>query len=337
MKDPAEMNALEYRDHLQKLYAARRLERRRLRSAGLNARSVDDHEVPVEPVDANRLKWLRTCDFALWLLTTLIAYTVFYIGADLASHPMRDVAPISIGFIASWYAAGLLVAGLRAGYVLDRVRQDLRRGLPSLISQGKLSVPNDRPRSSADLFLDCWVEPKYLRGRSPLLRWLDRSYIRLHVRFALRPKAARRPTTKDERGITTAPEKSPATVHSDFTKRVSQLGMSPYQFEEACAAELRARGWAARATKKSGDQGVDVIAERNGIKVVLQCKLYNGSVGNAAVQEIIAGCAFEKAHHAAVVTTGQYTASARQLAERCGVKLLTPSSLSLLDEWAAHR
>lgn len=48
--------------------------------------------------------------------------------------------------------------------------------------------------------------------------------------------------------------------------------MTPTEFEERCAEAMRLAGWSAQKTKASGDQGVDVIAERNGISVVLQCK-----------------------------------------------------------------
>lgn len=47
-----------------------------------------------------------------------------------------------------------------------------------------------------------------------------------------------------------------------------------------CAQELRQSGWNARVQGR--DQDVDVMAEKNGVRVVLQCKLYAGPVGNKA-------------------------------------------------------
>lgn len=50
-------------------------------------------------------------------------------------------------------------------------------------------------------------------------------------------------------------------------------GMTPSEFETFCAEQLRLAGWNARVTMQSRDQGVDVVADKNGRRVVLQCKL----------------------------------------------------------------
>jgi restriction system protein len=95
---------------------------------------------------------------------------------------------------------------------------------------------------------------------------------------------------------------------------------------------LKVAGWDAQVTIASRDQGVDVIAEKAGKRVVLQCKLYSGPVGNGAVQEIAAGRAHERADYAAVVTNSRYTAPAEQLASTNGILLLHYRDLSKLDE-----
>lgn len=107
--------------------------------------------------------------------------------------------------------------------------------------------------------------------------------------------------------------------------------MSPYEFEEHCANVLRSAGWSASATKRSGDQGIDVIAKKKKIVVALQCKLYSSAIGNTAVQEAIAGREFLRATFAAVVTNSSYTKSARQLAENTGVLLLHINDLASLE------
>jgi hypothetical protein len=98
--------------------------------------------------------------------------------------------------------------------------------------------------------------------------------------------------------------------------------ISPVEFEQRCAEAMRLAGWSAQTTKASSDQGVDVIAVRSGIRVVLQCKRYNKSVGNKAVQEAFAAKTFANTHYAAVVTNSQYTSSAIALSEKTGVLLL---------------
>lgn len=108
--------------------------------------------------------------------------------------------------------------------------------------------------------------------------------------------------------------------------------VSPIDFEHECADLLNQTGWTARVTQASGDQGIDVIATYGNVKAVFQVKKYSQPVGNSAVQEIIAGKAFENAHIAAVVTNATYTASAKQLANATGVFLLHYSELPSFSE-----
>lgn len=107
--------------------------------------------------------------------------------------------------------------------------------------------------------------------------------------------------------------------------------MTPSEFEIFCADQLRQSGWNARVTRQSRDQGVDVVAEKAGVRVVLQCKLYSRPVGNKAVQEVAAGKAHEQAHCGAVVTNSRYTSAAEQLASTNGVLLLHYSDLVRLE------
>ena len=43
-------------------------------------------------------------------------------------------------------------------------------------------------------------------------------------------------------------------------------------------------------TKASGDQGIDLIAEKNDLKIGVQAKGYAESVGNAAIQQAHTAC-----------------------------------------------
>ena len=99
-------------------------------------------------------------------------------------------------------------------------------------------------------------------------------------------------------------------------------------YERFCAERLRAAGWEAHATRASGDQGADVVAERDGLRLVLQCKRYAKPVGNAAVQEVAAAARYWSADAAAVVSTAGFTPAARRLARATGVLLLHHDGLS---------
>lgn len=122
-------------------------------------------------------------------------------------------------------------------------------------------------------------------------------------------------------------------IDSETNQPINIDLINPVQYEHHCAALLSNSGWNTRVTQASGDQGIDVIATYGNVKAVLQCKKYSQPVGNAAVQEIIAGKQFEQAHIAAVVSNATYTASAKQLANATNVYLLHHDELS---EFAAR-
>jgi len=108
--------------------------------------------------------------------------------------------------------------------------------------------------------------------------------------------------------------------------------LTPLDFEDHCADLLRQAGWTARRTQASGDQGVDIIAEKGRHKVALQCKRYAQPVGNFAVQEVVAGRIFYGASLAGVVSSAGFTPSARTLASVTGTLLLHYEDLVRLEE-----
>ncbi len=109
-------------------------------------------------------------------------------------------------------------------------------------------------------------------------------------------------------------------------------GLDPIAYEHYCAGVLRNCGWDAKATKASGDQGADVVANYNGTTVVFQCKKYSQPVTNGAVQEAHASMAIYGATIAAVITNHTFTPSARQLAAATKVQLLHHEELPMFAE-----
>ncbi|MGA0530778.1 restriction endonuclease [Hansschlegelia sp. KR7-227] len=108
--------------------------------------------------------------------------------------------------------------------------------------------------------------------------------------------------------------------------------MTPTGFEQWCERRLRKLGWTAVTTRATGDQGADVLADKNGFRAVVQCKYYTSPVGNKSVQEVYAARQHYRCDAAAVVTNAGYTSSARTLAGSTGVALLTVHDLDRFDE-----
>ena len=99
-------------------------------------------------------------------------------------------------------------------------------------------------------------------------------------------------------------------------------------YERFCASRLREGGWQARPTQASGDQGADIVAERDGLRLVVQCKRYGKPVGNAAVQEVAAAARYWSGDFAAVVSNAGFTPAARKLAAAADVVLLHHDDLA---------
>lgn len=98
--------------------------------------------------------------------------------------------------------------------------------------------------------------------------------------------------------------------------------MEGHDFEYWCAEALRNIGYTeVEVTKGSGDQGVDILATKDGIKFAFQCKRYNSTLGNTPVQEVFAGKSFYGCHACGVITNQYFTPGAKELANKTGVVL----------------
>lgn len=98
--------------------------------------------------------------------------------------------------------------------------------------------------------------------------------------------------------------------------------MDGQQFEVFCANLLQRIGFKnVRVSGKSGDQGVDILADKDGIKYAIQCKCYSSDLGNTPVQEVYAGKTFYNCQIGAVMTNRFFTTGGQQLAENTGILL----------------
>ena len=93
-------------------------------------------------------------------------------------------------------------------------------------------------------------------------------------------------------------------------------------FENLCFQKLRAQGWEVKQTPVSGDQGVDLIASIDDIRLCIQCKDHQKAIGNKAVQEIYAGKKYWLGTHAILISRSGFTKSAQNLAMSSKVLLI---------------
>lgn len=109
--------------------------------------------------------------------------------------------------------------------------------------------------------------------------------------------------------------------------------MEGYEFEQYCANLLEEHGFQeVEVTKGSGDFGVDVLAQREGISYAIQCKRYDGPVGVHAIQEIYAGRDYYDCMVGVVMTNQYFTAPAVEVAQKLKILLWDRDYLETLEE-----
>ena len=104
--------------------------------------------------------------------------------------------------------------------------------------------------------------------------------------------------------------------------------MNGYEFEAYIASYLRHKHYKdVTVTKASRDFGVDITAKKHRTTYAIQCKLYQGKVGNSAIQEAVAGKTYYGCDEAMVITNSYYYPGAIELARVNEVTLLDGDDL----------
>lgn len=105
-----------------------------------------------------------------------------------------------------------------------------------------------------------------------------------------------------------------------FTKEYDL--MEGRDFEFFCADLLQKRGFLdVEVTKGSGDNGVDILAEKDGVSYAIQCKRYDEPVGVKAVQEAYAGRDYYDKMVGVVMSNQYFTKNAVEMARKLKILL----------------
>ncbi|MEZ4705905.1 MAG: restriction endonuclease [Caldilineaceae bacterium] len=103
--------------------------------------------------------------------------------------------------------------------------------------------------------------------------------------------------------------------------------LDPMVFEHLTALLFERRGFVAQTVGASGDEGVDVLLRRGDRTAVVQCKRYDGSVGQPTVRDLYGTMMHNRAAEAYLVTTGMITQQAREWAFGKPIQLVDGFSL----------
>ena len=90
-----------------------------------------------------------------------------------------------------------------------------------------------------------------------------------------------------------------------------------FAFEDEVAEKLKGQGYThVKVTKRSRDYGGDIIAHKNGLEYVIQCKKYKGKVGYSAVKDISTAMEIYQADRGMIVCDTDYSVDARKAVAR---------------------
>lgn len=106
--------------------------------------------------------------------------------------------------------------------------------------------------------------------------------------------------------------------------------MNSFEFEQYVAILMRNNGYRNVSLTEKYDMGVDIIAEKNGVRWGVQVKHYSGLVKASAVRQVVTGLKLYGCDRAMVVTNSTYSATARKLAAGNDCELIDRRSLALL-------
>ncbi len=122
-------------------------------------------------------------------------------------------------------------------------------------------------------------------------------------------------------------------IENNYSKTIKESYKKGIKFENHCKEILKQHGWEVKETPNTGDQGVDLIASINDLRICIQCKDHEKAIGNKAVMEISAGKLFWKGTHAILVSKSGFTKSAQELAKSNKVKLINEFQLKNLEKF----
>ena len=110
--------------------------------------------------------------------------------------------------------------------------------------------------------------------------------------------------------------------------------MDGHEFEYFCAELLQEKGfYEVEVTKGSGDYGIDILAEKDGVTYAIQCKRYSDPVGVKAIQEAYAGRDYHDRMVGAVLTNQYFTTPAVEAAKKLKILLWDRGYLeSMMEE-----
>lgn len=159
---------------------------------------------------------------------------------------------------------------------------------------------------------------------------------------------------RSEKKVSTAKSRNPSTAKTKQLKsassnrtKLSDLDLmkanvhtlSGTDFERLMELYYKDQGYQVQRVGGSGDHEVDLILKgKEGYKIAVQCKRWKQDVGNDIVLRLKSGKQVHGCYDAWIVTTSNFTKSAREAADKLNIQLINGLMLDdRLKRWKTKR
>lgn len=118
-----------------------------------------------------------------------------------------------------------------------------------------------------------------------------------------------------------------------FRNREQLASLNPEQFERWCQSRLTEAGYRTKLVGGQADHGIDLEVERDGRRIVVQCKRYAGqrTVGEPQLRDLYGAMHSRGAVGAIAITAGHFTTAAHQWAAGKPIELWDVGHLARLS------
>lgn len=135
--------------------------------------------------------------------------------------------------------------------------------------------------------------------------------------------------------LITFTEKKNREILKDNAKHFQKFWfeLDPFDFEKEVAEWFRRKGFKARTTKKSGDEGIDIVVKKDNYTAYVQCKRYTTSKVDRPTLNALYGvvCA-DNVNQGIIVCLNGVTKEAALFAERTNIRVYTINDLAPEDD-----
>lgn len=282
------------------------------------------------PARTAKLHPVTTVLFAigLYALFFFIAFIVFVVVV-VTSPTNEDGTPM----VSAWWALFTIAAPAVLTYITFLLKKITKQQIPSQRPVGNRSGWNYNGNVPPANF----QQPKPQEGPVDLVTEMENAFAEC-CRYAAEHRLDQSAYKQMYRMICEQYEDMPLSVpvklrfeqlkeqyRHKFDNAASMLyvdQLEGLEFEKWCADLLTFNGFdQVQITPGSGDQGVDLVAVKDGIRYAVQCKRYSSNLGNTPVQEVYAGKAMYNCQVGVVMTNQHFTSGAKELAKSTGVLL----------------